>query len=213
MSFRIFFNTFNRSLALHPLEGDVVLVGYARVSTTDQHLNLQLDALTQAGCTKTFNDTISGAKAERPGLSQALAYTPEGDVLTVWKLDRLGRSLRDLIDTINTLNERGIGFKSLQDAIDTTTAGGMLIFHVMGALAECERAFIREQTQAGLKAARARGRKGGRPSKFTRDQERQIALAMENRATRMAAIRKLFKASDTTLRSIAAKSRNSQHTS
>jgi DNA invertase Pin-like site-specific DNA recombinase len=187
-----------------------VFVGYARVSTVEQNLDLQLDALTQAGCTKTFKDTISGAKAERPGLSEALEFLREGDVLTVWKLDRLGRSLRDLIDTINTLKERGIGFKSLQDAIDTTTAGGMLIFHVMGALAEFERALIRERTQAGLKAARARGRKGGRPSKFTREQERQIAVAMSNRSTTMREIRSLFKASDTTLRRIAAKQRESQ---
>jgi DNA invertase Pin-like site-specific DNA recombinase len=184
-----------------------VLVGYARVSTVDQNLDLQLDALKQAGCTKTFKDTISGAKAERPGLSEALEFLREGDVLTVWKLDRLGRSLRDLIDIINSLKARGIGFKSLQDAIDTTTAGGMLIFHVMGALAEFERALIRERTHAGLKAARARGRKGGRPSKFTREQERQIALAMSNRSTTMAQIRKLFKASDTTLRRIARKHR------
>jgi DNA invertase Pin-like site-specific DNA recombinase len=153
---------------------------------------------------------MSGAKAERPGLSQALAFMREGDVLTVWKLDRLGRSLRDLIDIINALKARGVGFKSLQDAIDTTTAGGMLIFHVMGALAEFERALIRERTHAGLKAARARGRRGGGPPKFTRDQERQIALAMENRAISMAEIRKLFKASDTTLRRIAAKYRESQ---
>jgi DNA invertase Pin-like site-specific DNA recombinase len=187
-----------------------VLVGYARVSTVEQNLNLQLDALTQAKCEKIFKDMKSGAKAERPGLSQALAFMREGDVLTVWKLDRLGRSLRDLIDSINALKERGIGFKSLQDLIDTTTAGGMLIFHVMGALAEFERALIRERTQAGLKAARARGRHGGRPAKFTRDQERQIALAMENRAMSLREIRQLFKASDTTLRRIAAKYRESQ---
>jgi DNA invertase Pin-like site-specific DNA recombinase len=155
-----------------------LLVGYARVSTVEQNLDLQLDALTQAKCEKIFKDMKSSAKVERPGLSQALAYMREGDVLTVWKLDRLGRSLRDLIDTINALKERGVGFKSLQDAIDTTTAGGMLIFHIMAALAEFERALIRERTQAGLKAARARGRKGGRPRKFTREQERQIALAM-----------------------------------
>jgi DNA invertase Pin-like site-specific DNA recombinase len=197
-------------LAVHLVKGAVVLVGYARVSTVEQNLHLQLDALTQAGCTKTFNDTISGAKAERPGLSEALEFLREGDVLTVWKLDRLGRSLRDLIDIITHLKDRNIGFKSLQDAIDTTTAGGMLIFHVMGALAEFERALIRERTQAGLKAARARGRKGGRPPKFTRDQERQMALAMENRAISVAEIRRLFKASDTTLRRIAAKHRESQ---
>jgi DNA invertase Pin-like site-specific DNA recombinase len=126
----------------------------------------------------------------------------------VWKLDRLGRSLRDLIDIINGLKERGIGFKSLEDAIDTTTAGGMLIFHFMGALAEFERVMIRQRTQAGLQAARARGRKGGRPRKFTREQERQIAVAMADRRTTMREIRALFKASDTTLRRIAAEHRN-----
>lgn len=186
-----------------------MLVGYARVSTVEQNLDLQLDALTQAQCGKIFKDMKSGAKADRPGLAEALAYIREGDVLVVWKLDRLGRSLRDLIDIVNGLKERGIGLKSLQDAIDTTTAGGMLIFHVMGALAEFERAMIRERTAAGLKAARARGRKGGRPRKFTQDQERQIALAMSNRATTMREIRTLFKASDTTLRRIAAQYRES----
>lgn len=184
-----------------------MLVGYARVSTTEQSLDLQLDALTHAGCTKTFTDTISGAKAERPGLSQALAFMREGDVLVVWKLDRLGRSLRDLIDTVSTLRQRSIGFRVLQEAIDTTTPAGELIFHIFGALAEFERALIQQRTKAGLVAARARGRKGGRPKKFTREQERQIALAMENRSTTMQEIRHLFKASDTTLRRIAAKYR------
>lgn len=185
-----------------------MFVGYARVSTIEQHLDLQLDALAQAGCAKIFRDTISGAKSERPGLTEAQNFMREGDVLTVWKLDRLGRSLRELIDIIAGLRERGIGFRVLQEAIDTTTPAGELIFHIFGALAEFERALIRQRTRAGLVAARARGRKGGRPKRFTKEQERQIALAMENRATTMAEIRKLFKASDTTLRRIARKYRD-----
>jgi DNA invertase Pin-like site-specific DNA recombinase len=140
-----------------------MLIGYARVSTQDQTRNLQKDALTQAGCTKIFTDTASGAKAERKGLEDALSYVREGDTLVVWRLDRLGRSLKDLIATITTLNNRNIGFKSLTENIDTTTSGGKLVFHIFGALAEFERDIIRERTQAGLQAARARGRKGGRP--------------------------------------------------
>lgn len=140
-----------------------MLVGYARVSTDDQKLDLQIDALKEAGCVKIFSDKISGAKAERPGLQQALDFVRKGDTLVVWKLDRLGRSLKHLIETVNTLNDRGVGFKSLQEGMDTSTPGGKLIFHVFGALAEFEREIIRERTQAGLKAARARGRLGGRP--------------------------------------------------
>jgi DNA invertase Pin-like site-specific DNA recombinase len=180
-----------------------LLVGYARVSTLEQHLDLQLDALTHAGCEKIFRDTISGANSERPGLSQAIAFMRHGDVLVVWKLDRLGRSLRDLIDIVSTLRHQGIGFRVLQEAMDTTTPAGELLFHLFGALAEFERALIRLRTRAGLVAARARGRKGGRPRTFTAEQERQIAVAMRNRATTMAELRTLFKASDTTLRSIA----------
>jgi DNA invertase Pin-like site-specific DNA recombinase len=142
------------------------IVGYARVSTFEQILDLQQDALTAAGCTRIFTDTASGSIAERKGLDQALDYVREGDVLVVWRLDRLGRSLKYLIEVITTLNERGIGFKSLTEQIDTTTSGGKLIFHVFGALAEFERDVIRDRTQAGLAAARARGRMGGRPKKL-----------------------------------------------
>jgi DNA invertase Pin-like site-specific DNA recombinase len=145
-----------------------MLVGYARVSTTEQHLDLQRDALTQAGCDRLFTDTASGATAERPGLAAALNYLRDGDVLAVWKLDRLGRSLKDLLEIVTTLEQRGIGFKSLQESMDTTTPGGKLIFHVFAALAEFERGVIRERTQAGLTAARARGRRGGRPRKLSR---------------------------------------------
>lgn len=140
-----------------------MLIGYARVSTQDQTLDLQKDALEKAGCDRIFTDTASGAKAERIGLDEALSHLREGDTLVVWRLDRLGRSLKHLIETITRLNNRGIGFKSITEAIDTTTSGGKLIFHIFGALAEFERDIIRERTQAGLTAARARGRKGGRP--------------------------------------------------
>jgi DNA invertase Pin-like site-specific DNA recombinase len=151
-----------------------MLIGYARVSTHDQTLNLQQDALAKAGCTKTFTDTASGAKAERQGLDEALNYVRKGDTLVVWRLDRLGRSLPHLITTMTTLEEREIGFKSLTENIDTTTSGGKLIFHIFDALAEFERNLIRERTIAGLTAARARGRTGGRPKALT---DRQIGIA------------------------------------
>jgi DNA invertase Pin-like site-specific DNA recombinase len=154
-----------------------MLIGYARVSTHDQTLHLQQDALQKAGCTKIFTDTASGAKAERIGLEAALNYVRKGDTLVVWRLDRLGRSLPHLIATITDLEERGIGFKSLTENIDTTTSGGKLIFHIFGALAEFERNLIRERTQAGLTAARARGRIGGRPKALT-PQQRRIAQAL-----------------------------------
>src|SRR5215213_881825 len=144
-----------------------MLVGYARVSTQDQTLDLQLDALRKAGCEKVFTDTVSGAKSERKGLHEALSYARENDVLVVWRLDRLGRSLKDLIEIISQLDARKIGFKSLTENIDTTTSGGKLIFHIFGALAEFERNLIRERTGAGLQAARERGRKGGRPKSLT----------------------------------------------
>jgi DNA invertase Pin-like site-specific DNA recombinase len=156
-----------------------MLIGYARVSTQDQTLNLQKDALAKAGVTCIFTDTASGAKAERKGLDEALNYVRGGDTLVVWRLDRLGRSLRDLIATITLLEEQGIGFKSLTEQIDTTTSGGKLIFHIFGALAEFERNLIRERTQAGLLAARARGRRGGRP-KALRERRLSMAQALYN---------------------------------
>jgi len=138
-------------------------IGYMRVSTNDQRTDLQEDALKKEGCDQLFSDTASGAKTDRPGLEEALSYLRKGDTLVVWKLDRLGRSLKHLIEVVNLLDDRGIYFKSIQESIDTSTSGGKLIFHVFGALAEFERDIIRERTMAGLKAARARGRKGGRP--------------------------------------------------
>ncbi|MGK0469431.1 recombinase family protein [Clostridium sp.] len=140
-----------------------MLIGYARISTQDQHLELQTDALEKAGCENIFTDIASGAKTERNGLEEALAYLREGDILVVWKLDRLGRSLKHLIEVVNALSEINIGFQSIQEKIDTTTSGGKLIFHIFASLAEFERDIIRERTNAGLKAARARGRIGGRP--------------------------------------------------
>ena len=143
-----------------------MLIGYARVSTHDQNLDLQRDALKAAGCEKVHEDRASGAKTERPGLERALDELRPGDTLVVWRLDRLGRTLRHLVETVTDLEERGIGFKSITEAIDTTTSPGKLVFHVFSALAEFERNLIRERTQAGLAAARARGRKGGRPRKL-----------------------------------------------
>src|SRR5918912_1558549 len=137
-----------------------MLIGYARVSTDDQNLDLQRDALQNAGCELIFDDMVSGTKAKRPGLEQALSHLRAGDTLVVWRLDRLGRSLKHLIDTVTDLQERGIGFKSLTESIDTTTSGGKLVFHIFGALAELRRGVIRERTQAGLQAARTRGRHG-----------------------------------------------------
>jgi DNA invertase Pin-like site-specific DNA recombinase len=143
------------------------LLGYARVSTTDQHPQLQVDALTAAGCYRVFTETASGARSDRPVLEQVLDQLRPGDTLVVWKLDRLGRSLRHLVDAVAGLADRGIGFRSLQEAIDTTTPGGKLVFHVFAALAEFERDLIRERTAAGLAAAHSRGRHGGRPSVMT----------------------------------------------
>jgi DNA invertase Pin-like site-specific DNA recombinase len=150
-------------------------IGYARVSTGDQTLALQQDALQQAGCDLLFTETASGVAGDRPVLAEGLAYLRPGDTLVVWRLDRLGRSLQHLITVVAELAQRGIGLRSLTEQIDTTTPGGKLVFHVFAALAEFERDLIRERTQAGLAAARARGRTGGRPAKLA-DPER-IALA------------------------------------
>jgi DNA invertase Pin-like site-specific DNA recombinase len=148
-------------------------VGYARVSTLDQNPALQLDALAAAGCTKVFEDRASGVRADRPGLSNALDYARDGDVLIVWKLDRLGRSLTHLIETVTALEKRGVGFRSITEAINTTTPGGRLVFHLFGALGQFERDLLRERTRAGLAAAEARGRKGGRRPVVTAEKLRR----------------------------------------
>jgi len=140
-----------------------MLIGYARVSTQDQNPDLQLDALKAAGCKRIYTEKASGAQRDRPELAAALDHAREGDTLVVWKLDRLARSLGQLIQTVESLEERRVGFRSLTESIDTTSPGGRLIFHIFGAMAEFERSIIRERTRAGLDAARARGRKGGRP--------------------------------------------------
>jgi DNA invertase Pin-like site-specific DNA recombinase len=141
-------------------------IGYIRVSKQEQNEELQKDALKDAGCEKYFSDKITGSKFERKGLEELLAFVRSGDTVIVWKLDRLGRSLKDLIETLNLLKDQGVDFISLTEKIDTTTPGGKLIFHLMGALAEFERGLIRERTNAGLAAARARGRVGGRPRRL-----------------------------------------------
>ena len=161
-----------------------MLVGYARISTTDQNLDLQRDALKAAGCERTFTDTASGAKTERPGLTQLLKESRQGDTLVVWKLDRLGRSLPHLVETVREMEAQGIGFKSLQENIDTTTSGGKLIFHIFASLAEFERDLIREWTNAGLSAARARGRRGGRPRGVMDTNKQKAALALKNDTSR-----------------------------
>jgi len=179
--------------------GTGMLVGYARVSTQDQNLELQLDALNSAGCEKVYQDKASGAKTDRPGLDDLLAFIRDGDTLVVWRLDRLGRTLRHLIETVADLEERGIGFRSLQESIDTTTSSGKLIFHVFSALAEFERTLIRERTQAGLTAARARGRKGGRPRKLDSAQVKLLYQLYDERERTVREICRLLKISKPTL--------------
>src|SRR6201984_1703308 len=154
-----------------------MLLGYARVSTVDQNLALQRDALTEAGCQKIFTEQMSGAVTDRPALHDAREFARSGDTLIVWKLDRLARSMKQLIETIEALRVRGIGFRSLTEALDTTTAQGRLVFHMFGALAEFERSLIPERTQAVLAAARRAGRTGGRPPKLT-DDDIEAATAM-----------------------------------
>ncbi|WP_019590522.1 recombinase family protein [Thioalkalivibrio sp. ALE20] len=145
-------------------------IGYARVSTRDQDPSLQTDALRQAGCDRIYEERASGAQRDRPKLREALEYMREGDVLVVWRLDRLARSMRQLITTVEDLGERGIEFQSVTESIDTTTPGGKLVFHVFGAVAEFERSILQERTRAGLEAARQRNRVGGRPPALTEEQ-------------------------------------------
>ena len=176
-----------------------MLIGYVRVSTEDQHLHLQIDALKKAGCEKFFTDEISGAKRERPGLSEALAFARAGDTLVVWRLDRLGRSLKDLITRIENLKQRQVEFRSLTENIDTSSSGGKFMFHVFSALAEFERDLIRERTMAGLTAARARGRLGGRPKAMAAEKIKMAASLMKDASVSVKEICRNLKVSRTTL--------------
>lgn len=176
-----------------------MLIGYARVSTAEQTVALQEDALNQAGCERIFRDVLSGRTTDRPGLRDALAYARSGDVLMVWRLDRLGRSLVHLIQVMQDLQARGVGFRSLQEHMDSTTAGGQLIFHIFGALAEFERSLILERTRAGLDAARARGRVGGRPRRLSPEQIRMAHRLMENPDTTAAEVAAALHVSRATL--------------
>src|SRR5919199_6715662 len=174
-------------------------IGYARVSTADQTLHLQHDALTNAGCTKIFTETASGASTQRQGLDDAISYVRPGDTLVVWRLDRLGRSLQHLIQTITDLHQKGIGFRSITEQIDTTTSGGKLIFHIFGALAEFERDLIRERTQAGLLAARARGKRGGRRPTLKPKEIAIVRKLYEDKQTPVEDLCRMFKISRMTL--------------
>lgn len=157
-----------------------MLIGYARVSTRDQNLDLQLDKLREAGCEKIFSDKASGVREDRPGLAEAIAYARSGDTLTVWKLDRLGRTMKSLIRFVDDLRESGVEFKSINEGLDTSTPGGRFTFHILGALAQMEAELVKERTMAGLQASRARGKLGGRPKKITPDQLVMARTLMTN---------------------------------
>jgi DNA invertase Pin-like site-specific DNA recombinase len=174
------------------------LLGYARVSTADQNPDLQTDALSAAGCFRVWTDTASGAKTDRPELAAVMDALRPGDTLVAWRLDRLGRSLPHLIETVAELENRGVAFRSLTESIDTSTSGGKLIFHIFGALAEFERNLIRERTVAGLAAARDRGRVGGRPSSLTAAKKRQ-AKKMRAEGTPMSEIAEVIGVARSTL--------------
>lgn len=176
-----------------------MLIGYARVSTQDQRPELQLDALKAAGCEQVFHERMTGKLTDRPQMLACLRTLRQGDTLIVWKLDRLGRSLKNLVEIIHDLEKRGVAFRSLTESIDTSSAGGRLIFHVFGALAEFEHSLIRERTMAGLAAARARGRKGGRKRKLTADDVRKAAAMLRDPMLTKAEVARHFKISRVTL--------------
>lgn len=167
-----------------------MFIGYSRVSTNDQSLDSQIDKLKEYGCEKIFTDVVSGAKSERKGLSDMLEYARSGDTVVVFRLDRLGRSLKDLIEIMNKFQDKGIHFKSLSENIDTSTPTGKLIFHITGAFAEFERNIIRERTKAGLESARARGKNGGRPSKINADKIQMAKSLYENKSIDITTITK-----------------------
>jgi DNA invertase Pin-like site-specific DNA recombinase len=187
-------------------------IGYARVSTQDQHLELQQDALKKAGCKKIIVDRVSGTVAERPGLTQVKELLREGDTLVVWRFDRLGRSVKDLIAWVNWLEHEGIGLQSLQEAIDTTSTGGRLTFHIFAALAEFERQVMQERTQAGLKAARARGRLGGRPKALTASKQKRAVQLYHKKELTIKEICKTMGISKPTLYSYVRKAQSSAQT-
>jgi len=173
-------------------------IGYARVSTTDQNLELQIDALKKAGCKNIFTDKLSGTKDDRPGLIELLKFARSGDTIVVWKLDRLSRSLKSLISLVNGLSEKGISFISLNESIDTTSAGGKLIFHIFSSLAEFEREVIRDRTKAGLESAKSRGRVGGRPVLLNEKRKEALVEISKNGALPVSSILESFNISRST---------------
>lgn len=178
-----------------------MIVGYARVSTLDQNAELQVDALRAAGCEKVFIEHKTGSNRERPELNRCLEILRSGDQLIVWRLDRLGRSLKDLIDLVTESEKNGVGFQSLNESINTVTPTGKLIFHVFGALSEFERSLIQERTKAGLEAARARGRKGGRPKKMNTSQARNAKAMLIDPTITKTEVARHFNVSRVTLNS------------
>ena len=188
-----------------------MIIGYARVSTSDQNPELQVDALEKAGAEQIFQEKFTGSQRERPELSQCLRTLRKGDVLIVWKLDRLARSLKDLVGLVEELHDRGVGFKSLTESIDTTSSGGRLVFHIFGALAEFERDLIRERTMAGLQAARARGRRGGRkPAMSDTDTKKAAAMLLDPIITKTE-VAEHFGVSRTTLNASLKRLQNRKH--
>lgn len=179
-----------------------MIIGYARISTADQNLEGQLDALSAAGAERIFSDTISGSTRKRPELDKMLDQLREGDVIVVAKYDRLARSLRDLLDLVETIKERGAGFRSLAEDIDTTTPAGRLVFHVFASMAQFERERISERTKEGLQAARKRGRIGGRPPALTADQKAEVRRMRDEDGRSISAIARLFKVGETTIRRV-----------
>lgn len=178
-------------------------IGYARVSTEDQHLDMQRDALQRVGCSAIYEESASGKTAERPELEHCLKALRAGDTLVVWRLDRLGRSLPDLVRIVSELEERAVGFESLTEKIETGTAAGKLIFHVFAALAEFERSLIRERTHAGLAAARARGRSGGRKPKLTSQQVKEIRRLLSDPTIPVSQVAQRYGVSRTTIYKVA----------
>lgn len=176
-----------------------MIVGYARVSSQDQNLDLQRDALKAAGCERIFEEHVSGAKAQRPQFASAMDFLRPGDTLVVWKLDRLARSMRQLIDTVALLDSRSVGLRSLTESIDTGTANGRFFFHVFGALAEFERSILRERTLAGLEAARQRGRTGGRPRAMSEAAVRKARALLRDETLTIAEVAETLKVSRSTL--------------